>query len=68
MNDLQFELAKNFHSMHAGEGCFLMPNAWDIGSAQILLAAGFQSIGTTSAGVAFSLGRPDNVFCSDEAR
>lgn len=45
-----------------------MPNAWDIGSAKMLIAAGFKSIGTTSAGVAFSLGRPDNAFCSEEAR
>ena len=45
-----------------------MPNAWDIGSAKMLVAAGFESIGTTSAGVAFSLGRPDNVFCSEDAR
>jgi 2-methylisocitrate lyase-like PEP mutase family enzyme len=68
MSELQIELAQKFHAMHTSEGCFLMPNAWDIGSAKMLIAAGFQSIGTSSAGVAFSLGRPDNVFCSEKAR
>lgn len=64
----QFEKAKMFHDLHTGEGCFLMPNAWDVGSAKILVAAGFKTIGTTSAGVAFSLGHPDNIFCSQDAR
>jgi len=68
MNASNKEKAKKFYSMHKEEGCFLMPNAWDIGSAKMLVAAGFDSIGTTSAGVAFSLGRPDNVFCSEDAR
>src|SRR5680860_1827784 len=45
-----------------------MPNAWDAGSAKMLVASGFKSLGTTSAGIAFSLGRPDNFFCSTEAR
>ncbi len=62
------ERAEKFYSMHTTEGCFLMPNAWDIGSAKMLVAAGFETIGTTSAGIAFSLGRPDNVFCSEDAR
>lgn len=68
MSDTQREKAEAFHSMHIDEGCFLMPNAWDIGSAKMLVAAGFKSVGTTSAGIAFSLGRPDNVFCSEKAR
>lgn len=68
MTSTQMEKAKKFYSMHTSEGCFLLPNAWDIGSAKMLVAAGFESIGTTSAGIAFSLGRPDNAFCSEEAR
>src|SRR5262249_36921764 len=44
------------------QGCFLLPNAWDAGSARILVTAGFPAIATTSAGVAFSLGRPDHGF------
>jgi 2-methylisocitrate lyase-like PEP mutase family enzyme len=38
---------------------FVMPNAWDAGSAILLAEAGFEAIGTTSAGIAFSLGKPD---------
>lgn len=45
-----------------------MPNAWDIGSAKMLVAAGFKTIATTSAGIAFSLGRPDNIFCAPDKR
>lgn len=36
-----------------------MPNAWDAGSAVVLASEGFAALGTTSAGIAFSLGRPD---------
>lgn len=36
-----------------------MPNAWDAGSAIVLAAEGFPALATTSAGIAFSLGRPD---------
>jgi 2-methylisocitrate lyase-like PEP mutase family enzyme len=47
------------------EGCFLLPNAWDVGSARILAAAGFPAVATTSAGIAFSLGRPDHDFFAE---
>lgn len=68
MDQSQFSKARSFHDLHVRDGCFLMPNAWDAGSAKMLVAAGFKTIGTTSAGVAFALGRPDNLFCSPEAR
>jgi 2-methylisocitrate lyase-like PEP mutase family enzyme len=68
VTDTQSTKAKHFLRLHQNSGCFLMPNAWDAGSAKMLVASGFETIGTTSAGVAFSLGRPDNVFCSPEAR
>ncbi len=42
-----------------GEGCFIIPNAWDAGSARILASLGFPAIATTSAGLAFMLGRRD---------
>jgi 2-methylisocitrate lyase-like PEP mutase family enzyme len=51
--------ARAFKELHDGPDIFLMPNAWNAGSARILAAAGFAAIGTTSAGIAFSLGRPD---------
>jgi 2-methylisocitrate lyase-like PEP mutase family enzyme len=55
------ERAQRFVDLHA-DGCLLLPNAWDLGSAKILAAAGFPALATTSAGIAFSLGRPDYYF------
>lgn len=45
-------------ALHHGRG-FVLPNAWDGGSARILEQVGFQAIATTSAGIAWSLGVPD---------
>jgi 2-methylisocitrate lyase-like PEP mutase family enzyme len=51
--------AAAFAALHRTKPGFIMPNAWDAGSAIVLATAGFPAIGTTSAGVAFSLGKPD---------
>lgn len=48
-----------FRRLHE-TGCFVMPNAWDVGSARALAALGFPALATTSAGFAWSVGRPDN--------
>jgi len=48
-----------FRELHA-EGCFVIPNPWDAGSARLLARLGFRALATTSAGFAWSLGRPDN--------
>jgi len=45
-------------ALHAGPG-FVLPNAWDAGSARILEQVGFPAIATTSAGIAWSCGLPD---------
>ena len=45
-------------ALHAGDG-FVLPNAWDAGSARILEQVGFPAIATTSAGIAWSCGVPD---------
>jgi 2-methylisocitrate lyase-like PEP mutase family enzyme len=45
-------------ALHAGPG-FVLPNAWDAGSARILEGVGFPAIATTSAGIAWSCGVPD---------
>jgi 2-methylisocitrate lyase-like PEP mutase family enzyme len=55
----QQERAAAFREMHAGPKILILPNAWDVASARVLEAAGFGAIGTTSAGVAASLGYPD---------
>lgn len=48
-----------FHALHRA-GCFVMPNPWDAGSARMLAAMGFPALATTSAGMAWTLGRRDN--------
>jgi 2-methylisocitrate lyase-like PEP mutase family enzyme len=48
-----------FRELHHGGGLLVLPNAWDVPSALALQAAGFDAIGTTSFGVASSLGHPD---------
>jgi len=45
--------------LHSGPGILVLPNAWDVASARVFESAGFPAIGTTSAGVANSLGYPD---------
>ena len=55
----QHRLGEQFRQLHVGSEAFLMPNAWDAGSACILAASGFQCLATTSAGIAYSLGQPD---------
>jgi 2-methylisocitrate lyase-like PEP mutase family enzyme len=45
-------------ALHTGPG-FVLPNAWDAGSARVLEQVGFPAIATTSAGVAWSCGVPD---------
>ncbi|TCC49673.1 isocitrate lyase/phosphoenolpyruvate mutase family protein [Kribbella capetownensis] len=49
-----------FHELHAGR--FVMPNAWDAGSAVLLGEAGFPAIATTSAGIAFSMAKCDHTL------
>jgi 2-methylisocitrate lyase-like PEP mutase family enzyme len=49
-----------FRELHSG--FFVMPNAWDAGSAVVLADAGFGAIATTSAGIAFSLGKGDHTL------
>lgn len=55
----QAEKAERFRALHAGPGAFVIPNPWDAGTAKILAGLGFEALTTTSAGLAFSLGRRD---------
>ena len=45
-------------ALHSGPG-FVIPNAWDAGTARILEQVGFPALATTSAGIAWSCGLPD---------
>lgn len=60
--------AERFRALHQGP-LFVLPNPWDAGSARILAAMGFAALATTSAGLAFSLGRRDaeSAVSRDEA-
>jgi 2-methylisocitrate lyase-like PEP mutase family enzyme len=62
----QTEKAMSFRALHQRDGAFIIPNPWDAGSARLLAHQGFQALATTSAGFAFSLGRPDNTIARDE--
>jgi 2-methylisocitrate lyase-like PEP mutase family enzyme len=54
-----------FAQLHEA-GCFVMPNAWDMGSARLLASLGFEAIATTSSGHAASLGRMDQQVTLEE--
>jgi 2-methylisocitrate lyase-like PEP mutase family enzyme len=56
----QLAKAQTFRDLHTRSGIFLMPNAWDPGSARMLAASGFPAIATTSAGISFSRGVADS--------
>ena len=49
----------NFRDMHVPGDPVILANAWDLGSARMLVALGARAIGTTSAGHAFTRGLPD---------
>lgn len=53
--------AETFQNLHARDRIFVIPNPWDIGTAKILAALGFEALATTSAGYAFSRGRLDQI-------
>src|SRR6059036_3729829 len=57
--------AAKFRAMHES-GCFVLPNPWDIGTATYLERLGFEALATTSAGFAFSRGKPDGAVPRDE--
>lgn len=50
---------EHLRRLHFGPRLLVLPNAWDVASARIFEDAGFPAIGTTSAGIAASLGYPD---------
>jgi 2-methylisocitrate lyase-like PEP mutase family enzyme len=59
------DLRQRFHDLHA-DGCFVLPNPWDAGSARILASLGFSALATTSSGHAATLGRQDQHVTLEE--
>lgn len=57
----QYQKAEQLRLLHQRDGTFVIPNPWDAGSAKMLAAVGFEALATTSAGLAFSLGKADGI-------
>ncbi len=62
----QVEKAERFRSLHYRDYAFIIPNPWDIGTARLLQMLGFEALATTSAGYAFSVGKPDGAVDREE--
>jgi 2-methylisocitrate lyase-like PEP mutase family enzyme len=58
----QAEKGQVFRDLHQRTGAFIIPNPWDRGTAKLLEHSGFEALATTSAGCAFSAGRPDGTI------
>src|SRR5438034_8709801 len=65
MRSVQTSAGSKFRALHES-GCFVLPNPWDIGTAIYLEHLGFNALATTSAGFAFSRGKPDGAVPRDE--
>lgn len=66
MGQAREEKLARFRALHAAQGAFVIPNPWDAGSARLLAGLGFAALATTSAGLAFSLGRRDGAAGREE--
>ena len=55
---------RTFRSLH-DQGCFVLPNPWDVGSARYLQSLGFKALATTSAGAAYAVALPDGGVLRD---
>jgi 2-methylisocitrate lyase-like PEP mutase family enzyme len=58
------EKRARFRALHE-DGCFVIPNPWDVGSARYLQHLGFKALATTSSGAAFAQGLPDGGLTRD---
>ena len=65
MTSKQSAGAAAFRALHHRDGAFVIPNPWDAGSARLLASLGFEALATTSAGFAFSLGKPEGRIAPD---
>src|SRR5438270_7482180 len=65
MKDAQSTAVAKFRALHES-GCFVLPNPWDVGTAIYLEHLGFKALATTSAGFAFSRGKPDGGVSLEE--
>jgi 2-methylisocitrate lyase-like PEP mutase family enzyme len=61
----QAEKGAAFDALHKRDGTFIIPNPYDVGTARLLQNLGFEALATSSAGYAFSVGKPDNAVGRD---
>ena len=61
----QAEKGTTFRALHQRDRAFIIPNPWDVGTARLLQSLGFEALATTSAGFAFSIGKPDGAVDRD---
>src|SRR5476649_2199589 len=54
-----------FRALHQ-QGCFVLPNPWDAGSARLFQHMGFSALASTSSGYAWTIGRADNTVTLDD--
>ena len=66
MKEKQLENSKKFRELHYRDKIFLMPYAWNGGSARIFEKEKFEAVCTTSAGIAYSMGYSDGEIISFE--
>jgi 2-methylisocitrate lyase-like PEP mutase family enzyme len=62
----QADKAAAFRALHDRHSAFIIPNPWDVGTAKLLAATGFEALATTSLGLANMLGRADSHVGRDE--
>jgi 2-methylisocitrate lyase-like PEP mutase family enzyme len=62
----QSDKGRLFRALHQQGKAFIIPNPWDAGTAKLLQLLGFQALATTSAGFAFSLGKPDGAVSREQ--
>ncbi len=65
--DEQADKAARFMALHRRERPLILANAWDVGSAKLLAALGFDALATTSSGYAATLGRLDYGITREES-
>jgi 2-methylisocitrate lyase-like PEP mutase family enzyme len=63
----QSEKAAIFQALHERKKPFVVGNPWDAGTARILTSLKYEALSTTSAGLAFSLGRKDGTAAVSRA-
>lgn len=61
----QAEKGAAFEALHKRDGTFVIPNPYDVGTARLLQHLGFEALATSSAGYAFTVGKPDNAVGRD---